>query len=363
MARRGTLMNKGRGHRQQPIPVQLGRNRVQQHPMIQQVPSLLDVMVDGREYVSIIDKLPLPGANLLDEVQRAVADIAAIRGRPCIVYSGNVVKNDSGTSGVDQSDDLPFQEVVTSIPADQTKVDILLSTRGGSGQQIARFVDRLRPRFDEVDFLIPSYCFSAGTLFALSGDHIWMTPGACLGPIDPQVPSSTGRFVPAQALKVLVEQCRVEGEEAMKKGQQVPWTAVQIINTIDKRELGDAITATAYATTLAAEYICKYKFKHWVEHGSSGKPVTDAERKARALEIAKQLASHETWKSHSHAISREVLVKQTKLQINHPAQDLQRALARAWGLMTYIYERTPIVKLIFSENYRYAKQDIPVGGA
>jgi len=142
----------------------------------------------------------------------------------------------------------------------------------------------------------------------------------------------------------------------------VPWTAVQIINTIDKRELGDAITATAYATNLAAEYIYKYKFRHWTEHRSSGKPVTDDERRARAFEIAAQLASHETWKSHSHAISRDVLTKQTRLEIDHPAQDLHRALTRAWGLMTYIFERTPIVKLIFSENYRYAKQDILVGG-
>jgi hypothetical protein len=354
-------MGKGKGkggHRQQPIPGQ----RVPGQFQLQHVPSLLDAMVDGREYVSIIDKLPLQGANLLDEVHRAITDIAAIRGRPCIVYSGNVVKNDSGVSGVDQSDDLPFQEVVTSIPQGQTKVDVLLSTRGGSGQQIARFVDCLRARFEEVDFLIPSYCFSAGTLFALSGDHIWMTPGACLGPIDPQVPSSSGRFVPAQALKVLVEQLRQEGEQAMQKGQMVPWTAVQIINTIDKRELGDAITATNYATTLAAEYLCKYKFKHWTHHSSTGQQVTEEEKATRAKQIADQLASHEKWNSHSHAISRKVLHDVTMLHIDHPAQDLQRALARAWGILTYIFERTPLVKIICSTNYRYAKQDIPVGG-
>jgi hypothetical protein len=354
-------MSKGK-NRQQPIPSQRNAPQGAQLPMgISQVPSLLDVMVDGKEYGSIVDKLPLPGANLLDEVVRAIGEISQVRDRPCIVYSGNVVRNDSGNSGVDQSDDLPFQELVRSIPAEHRKVDLFLSTRGGSGQQIARFVDCLRSRFDEVDFLIPSYCFSAGTLFALSGDRIWMTPGACLGPIDPQFPTTSGRFAPAQALRVLVEQLRQQGEDAINRGQRVPWTAVQIVNTIDKRELGEAITATEYATTLASEYLRKYKFKHWTVHSSSGQPVTDPERISRATEIAEQLASHERWKSHSHAISRDALHDQTKLHIDHPAQDLLRAMTRAWAIFTYVYERTPLLKIICSANYRYAKQEIVMG--
>lgn len=356
-------MSKGKGnHRQQPIPMAKGAAGQPTHVPIgmMQVPSLLDAMVDGREYGSIIDKMLPPNTNLLDELVRAIEDISVLRGRPCLVYSGNVVRNDSGNSGVDQTDDLPFQELVRSVPAQHSKVDVLVSTRGGSGQQVARFVDYLHSRFDEVDFLIPSYCYSAGTLLALSGDHIWMTPGACLGPIDPQIPTNTGRFVPAQALRVLVDNLRVEGEAAILKGQPVPWTAVQIINTIDKRELGEAITATAYATTLATEYLEKFKFRHWTAH-KSGAPVTDAERHSRAEEIAGQLASHKLWNSHSHAISREVLHKQTKLQINHPGDDLLRAMNRAWAILTYIYERTPLLKVICSSGYRYAKQEVSTG--
>lgn len=357
-------MSKGKRH-QQPIPIQRmarPKDSDAQPPIAPKVvPSLLDQMIDGREYGSIIDKVLPPGTNLLAEVVRAIEEISEVRGRPCIVYSGNVVRNDDGSSGVDQSDDVPFQELVNSVPKDHRKVDVFLSTRGGSGQQIARFVDFLRSRFDEVDFLIPSYCLSAGTLFALSGDHIWMAPGACLGPIDPQVPTSSGRFVPAQALRLLVEKLRQEGEAAIAKGERVPWTAVQIVNTIDKRELGEAITATDYAVLLAADYLQKYKFRHWTMHNSSGQPVTDSERAAAAKEIAGQLASHERWKSHSHAISREILHDQTKLEIEHPAQNLQRAMTRAWGIFTYLYEKTPLLKIICSKDYTYAKQQVTIG--
>jgi ClpP class serine protease len=123
-----------------------------------------------------------------------------------LAYVGNVVRGDSGNSGIDSSDDLPFIEMVQKVPAENKKVDVYLATRGGSAHQVSRFVNSLRARFDEIDFIIPSFCMSAGTLFALSGDNIWMTERACLGPIDPQVPTKDGRYVPAQALLLLIDQ-------------------------------------------------------------------------------------------------------------------------------------------------------------
>lgn len=354
-------MNK-RGNRQQPIPQQ--RNapaRVQKGPAITHVvPSLLGAMTDGREYGSIVDKVPPEGTNILEEVIRAVQDIAQVRGRPCIAYCGNVVRDDKGGSGIDSTDDLPFRELIGSVPAVHRKVDILLSTRGGSAQQVERFVEFLRARFDEVDFLVPSYCMSAGTLFALSGDRIWMTQGAGLGPIDPQVANRNGTFVPAQALLLLVEKLEKEGQEGLKQGTGVPWTSVRIVDTIDKGDLGAAITATQYGQRTAAEYLVKYKFRHWVTR-SSGAPVTDEYRRQRANEIASQLASHDVWKSHAHSISREVLTAQTKLTIDEPDAQLTRAMARCWALMNWIFEKTQVLKIVASENYRYAKHEpIPV---
>lgn len=357
-------MGKGKQTRQ-PIPQRsLNRSAQISQPTaleLERVDSLVDAMVEGREYGSLVNKLPRDGHDVLDDLTRMLAELGAVRGRPCIAYVGNVVRPDNGTSGVDTSDDLPFQELVASVPADAKKVDVLLSTRGGSGQQIGRFVDCLRNRFEEVDFLIPSYCMSAGTLFALSGDRIWMTANSCLGPIDPQVPTTAGRFVPAQALLLLVEKLQNDGAAAMAQSQPVPWTAVRIIDTIDKRELGEAITATQYASTLAAEYLRKFKFRHWEHRASSGMPVTDEYRTQRANEIAGELASHDRWKSHGHAISREVLFNQTKLQIEHPAPDLNRAMVRAWAICNWIFDKTNVVKVLASESYRYAKVETVIG--
>lgn len=336
-------MGKGKNHHQ-PIPKKPAPAANPAH-----VPSLLGVMEDGREYASIVDKAPAGGDVLVDVVQ-AIKEIEAIRERPCICYIGSLAK--PGAS-IDVSDDLPFQEMVNQIPADIKKVDVFLSTPGGSAGQVARFVDFLRNRFDQVDFLIPSFCMSAGTLFAVSGDRIWMTPGACLGPTDPQIPTATGRYVPAQALLLLVDQLKAEGTAAIARGENVPWTSIRIVDTMDKRELAEAITASAYSSTMAAEFLRKYKFRHWITRHSAGVPVTDEYRKLRAEAIASALASHDKWKNHGHAISREVLLDQIKLQIDHPSAQLERAMERLWALFTWSFDKSGLLKIFISKDYRF----------
>ena len=227
------------------------------------VDSVLDAMKDGNQSGSIVDVIPRDGLDLVGELARGLDEIERIRSRPCLAYVGNVVRPDAPESGIDSTDDLPFLELVKQVPQEYNKVDIFLVTRGGSAQQVNRFVNCLRSRFEEVDFLIPSFCMSAGTLFALSGDRIWMTAGACLGPIDPQVPTTDGRYVPAQALLLLVDQLQKQGDDAMQNGRPFPWTAVRIIDSLDKKELGDAITATTYSLMMASQFLQNYKFKHW----------------------------------------------------------------------------------------------------
>jgi hypothetical protein len=199
---------------------------------------------------------------------------------------------------------------------------------------------------------------SAGTLFALSGDHIWMNPTACLGPIDPQVPTKDGRFVPAQALLLLISQLQEQGDEALKNKGAVPWTAVRIIDSLDKKELGDAITASTYSITMATQFLIQYKFKNWQTRETSQIPVTDQYRQTRAFEIASALAAHDRWKNHGHSISRDVLWNEIKLQIDHPSPDLEKAISKLWALFFWVFDKTPIIKLIVSENYRFARHSI-----
>ena len=164
-----------------------------------------------------------------------------------------------------------------------------------------------------------------------------------------------GRYVPAQALLLLVEQLQEQGQSALDKGGSVPWTAVRIIDSIDKKELADAITASNYSTMMATQFLLNYKFKNWTVRETSGEQVTEEYRQQRAEEVADALASHDKWKSHGHAISRDVLRDVVKLQIENPESNLERAIIRLWALCTWIFDKTPISKLIVSSDYRYCR--------
>lgn len=258
------------------------------------VNSLLDIMKDGNEYQSIVDSV-FEG-DLLEEVIKGLKAIQAIRNRQCLLYTGDVVGNKTGPSGINQSDDLPFLEMVDKIPKSVKEIDLFLATLGGSAHQVNRFVSALRTRFEKVDFIIPSFCMSAGTLFALSGDNIWMTGRACLGPIDPQIPTKDGQLVPAQSLLLLVSKIQEQGQAALNSGGNIPWSAVRIIDTIDKKELANANSATEYSKNMAKEFLINYKFKHWTKKESSGTPVSADYRKKRAEKIAIELVSHDKWK-------------------------------------------------------------------
>jgi len=82
---------------------------------------------------------------------------------------------------------------------DDMPLDIVLHTPGGlvlAAMQIARAVEA-HP--GKVTVFVPHHAMSGGTLIALAGDRIVMSPHAVLGPVDPQV----GQYPAASILEVV----------------------------------------------------------------------------------------------------------------------------------------------------------------
>lgn len=73
---------------------------------------------------------------------------------------------------------------------------VLLETGGGLITVAERIARIFRHHYRRVDFVVPTYAMSAGTVLVMSGDAISMDYASTLGPIDPQVRSRT-RYVPA----------------------------------------------------------------------------------------------------------------------------------------------------------------------
>lgn len=327
-----------------------------------QVISLLDAMIDGKEYESLLS-LQNINIDVSGDIRRAIKEIERIRGRKNIVYAGNIIKANPD-SPINNKDDLPFKEMIDNVQADAKELDVILVTNGGSGEQVTRFVDALRPRFDSVDFILPSNCMSAGTLWALSGNNILMDARAVIGPIDPQIPGNDGRYLPAQSIMTLLKEIQDGGALAISKGETIQWSLVRLLDGIDKMQLGSVISMTKYGMSWAAFYLENYKFRTWSVHESSQLPVTPDEKRTRAGQIASLLANNESFYSHGHGITRETAWSQLRLKIQHPEDTpgLQRALRRLWALLYYSFERTPLVKILISENYGVFFHSAPLPG-
>lgn len=316
------------------------------------VNSLLDVMKDGNEYQSIIG-LQNVNVDIGREISRSIKEITEIRKRPLICYIANVVNaNITQSISINNSDDAPFLEMLRNVPADKEEIDILIVTPGGSAETVAFWVNQIRARFKKVSFILPYMAMSAGTIFCMSGDELIMDESAFFGPIDPQVPSKNGRYVPAQSINTLIADIQCRGQIQLKRGLQPNWTDIQILKNLDAKEIGNAINASKLSTDLVSKYLEQYKFKDWTLH-QDGSLVTQVEREKRAKEIAGQLCDHQLWLSHSNRISRDTAWDTCKLKITHPEdiQGLRRAIKRFWALMCFSLEHTSVVKIFASENY------------
>ena len=320
-------------------------------PQPQAVLSLLDAMVEGNEFASIVG-LFLQDGDVVRELRRSLAEIEAIRSRPCLCYVANVVKQDA-TMAIDLSDDLPFNEMVSLVDPAKRDADVLIVTPGGLGAQVSQFVNTLRQRFDSVEFILPERAMSAGTLWALSGDRIWMDSRAFIGPIDPQVRLKDGQFVSAQSVLILLDKIRQDGEAALRRGENPPWTLIRLVDNMDPRLIGDAMSQSNYSITMATDFLRKYKFSTWTHRRSTGEVVTQDMKTARAQEIAGLLCSNERWKSHGHGITRDVANQELQLVIDHLEDQagLQRAVRRFWALLYYLFDKTYIGKLFISQQY------------
>jgi ClpP class serine protease len=77
------------------------------------------------------------------------------------------------------------------------KLIVILETFGGYVEVVQRIADMLRHHYKQVEFVIPDYAMSAGTVLVMSGDAIHMDYFSVLGPIDPQVETPDGKMIPA----------------------------------------------------------------------------------------------------------------------------------------------------------------------
>lgn len=209
-----------------------------------------------------------------------------------------------------------FRQIIELIAKqnNEKKIVIILHTGGGSVETVEKFVEITRNFYNHVDFLIPEYAMSAGTIWSMSGDNIIMNYASSLGPIDPQVKNNNGQWIPALGyLDKFNELIEKSANDTLTRAEMM------MLSNLDLAELQRYKQAAQLSEDLLKKWLVSYKFKNWTKHQTTpdlkGKKVTKAQKQRRAEEIAKCLNDTNTWRSHSRFIGIKTLQEQLRLKI------------------------------------------------
>jgi hypothetical protein len=191
------------------------------------------------------------------------------------------------------------------------RLAFFLETDGGSLEVVVRIAETVRHHYPEcVEFIIPDFAYSAGTVLALSGNEIHMDYFSVLGPTDPQ-DEAEGRPIPVlgylEAYDELMD--KAKGPDGVCSAE------LAIILQFDQARLRMYRHSREMATDLLKDWLPKYKFRDWNETETKKQLVTPEMKEERAKQIAEKLSETKKWRSHGRGISRAVLERDVDLRI------------------------------------------------
>lgn len=211
------------------------------------------------------------------------------------------------------------KDIIESLAKDSKKhekVFVILTTPGGSSTPVERMVNILRHHYNEVNFIIPDHAFSAGTIWCMSGDNIYMNYYSSLGPIDPQIQNKDGKLVAALGYLDKINDLLLKA-----KKNELTQAEFLILKDFDLAELRSYEQAKELAIDMLKNWLTKYKLKDWTMHSDGITPVTEEEKEKRAIDIALKLSDNNRWKSHGRPIGIQTLSDELHLKIIDFEQD------------------------------------------
>ena len=229
----------------------------------------------------------------------------------------------------------------------RTRVAIILDTLGGIAEVVERMVGVIRHHYDEVDFLIPDRAMSAGTIFTMAGDRIFMSYFSGLGPIDPQI-EKDGKLFPA--LGYLTQYERLCEKAA---NQELNLVELILLEKLELVELYEFEQARELSHEFLVKWLSTYKFKDWNTHSSTREPVTGEDKVQRAKEVASVLSNSERWHSHARTISRDTLRSELRLKIENfeDIPELPAAIDKYVGLINDYVQRERLLMFVHTRDY------------
>lgn len=249
-----------------------------------------------------------------------------------------------------------FRDFIESLKVDdeedpRDRLTIILNTPGGSAETVEKMVEIIRYHYKEVYFVVPDYAMSAGTIFCMSGDKIFMDYSSSLGPIDPQVFNGT-TYVPALGYLDKVNELLAKAQAGT-----ISQAEFLILQNQDLAMLRSYEQAKELTITLLKKWLVDFKFKDWESHRTDpekkGIIVTQDEKELRAQEIADKLGDNKIWHSHGRMINITTLKRILKLEIEDYSEneDLRPLIRNYNDFLTEFIARNGFKVFLHNRNY------------
>ena len=284
---------------------------------------------------------PYKNSSPHDVVRRAkIAAVEHITGTPLIIYAVDFTNVEKAAQygarlQIDLNDKTGFIQALSDIP--DGPLDVLLHSPGGNPSATESIVHLLRARFSPIRFLVPHTAKSAATMLALSGNEILLGEGAELGPIDPQfqiVNQQKQVTVPAGAAISLFE--RIHAEVVSNPQKLRGW--LPIIGQYGPSFLQECQNAIDLSETLVANWLQEYML------------YGEQQAKSRAEKVAKWLADHTNFNTHSRPVWIEQLLGiEPALKIRKfrdISEDFEAAIMSVFWAIDITFDGTGAFKIV-----------------
>ena len=273
-------------------------------------------------------------ALAFDPVRRSkIAAAEAVSEIPLIIYAADFTDESRASqygSGllIELDDKTGFLQAMSDLPA-TGPLDVLLHSPGGSPSATESIVRLLRSRFTPIRFIVPHTAKSTATMLALSGNEILLGEAAELGPIDPQFGN-----IPAGA--AIDQFDRIHSDVTANPDRMRGW--LPILQQYGPSFLQQCLNAVELSESLAAAWLQEYMF--------AGEPKAQE----RAERVAKWLANHNNFMTHSRPIWMEQLLDvEPTLKIKSLKQidpRFESAIMDVYWAINITFQGTPAFKLI-----------------
>jgi len=293
-------------------------------------------------YTEYLNSIGPDYKTLETERRNQLGRIGQLRGRAVLAIAADLTGRQNKLNApvaIDFTDILPISDLLAELSGDG--IDVILETPGGSAERAEDIVRMLRDKFKSVAFIVPGAAMSAGTILVMSGDEILMDTNSSLGPIDAQIQFGYGKWFSAEAFLTGFDAIKAEAAASGNLNRAY----IPILQNISPAEIQHCRNALDFAKVLVTDWLAKWKFLNWKSHSSTGQPVTDPEKRARAGEIASELCNHSKWLTHGRGVKLEDLRRMgLKITDYGASTDLNDAIRRYYTLMQMTFDGTAIFK-------------------